>query len=562
MNLAYRYNGPSTVVNGIDRAKLAFSANTLREHVAFDAQVKQPVLFREALAALYAVVVSDFKFRPRDRFAFQLWLEEQDRQFLAKIGLRTAKARQRSEEIQTRLDTLQKQRHDRLRPFFKAREEFFEFVYENEYEMEFLLDPIITVHPDEVSFEAFSRDESTYARLAVKHDAFTNAQPSQLGTTNIDFSAKLHSELERMRSYRQTRFQIDPGGLTTQVGSSSHKEKKIAIPDSWIKGLLQVHSTMTLGLTRVSLAPADLFNICRYLRRRKPRTSPRALRYELTPGEPGRVVLEPWEHVIPLTGADHGGFLGAKPVTFRTWGRQRLVTIARLLPVCQRIDVFLAGYGLPSVYVLDLGPMTFTLALSGWTDNDWTGETKHDVFALQTPVLPAEVLTVHDALKQLRVTSDAALATNTKLPLEKTRAAMAQLCGAGRAMHDLAENMYRFRDLFGTPFTLQTAAQALAKPPAPPPPVAKGQPAPATTTPTQTLDVRITARRPVPNGFKLTGSAKNAGDAAPLRPLLHVDSEGKIVDASCTCADYQKHKLTKGPCVHVLALRQLHLNLG
>ena len=46
--------------------------------------------------------------------------------------------------------------------------------------------------------------------------------------------------------------------------------------------------------------------------------------------------------------------------------------LARLIPACQAVDVYLAGLGLPSIYVLDLGPIQFTLALSGWTDNDWT----------------------------------------------------------------------------------------------------------------------------------------------------------------------------------------------
>jgi len=65
-------------------------------------------------------------------------------------------------------------------------------------------------------------------------------------------------------------------------------------------------------------------------------------------------------------------FDGPKPLSVRTWGRDRLRTLARLLPLCRSVDVYLAGYGLPSVYVLDLGLVVFTLALSGWTDNDWT----------------------------------------------------------------------------------------------------------------------------------------------------------------------------------------------
>ena len=52
------------------------------------------------------------------------------------------------------------------------------------------------------------------------------------------------------------------------------------------------------------MAPVDLFNICRFLRRHKTRSPPRALRYELDPGQRAkRAVLEPWEHEIELTGS-------------------------------------------------------------------------------------------------------------------------------------------------------------------------------------------------------------------------------------------------------------------
>src|SRR5262249_6146147 len=158
------------------------------------------------------------------------------------------------------------------------------------------------------------------------------------GTTNIDFSAKLHGELERMRTYRRTRFDVGPGGVTVQhQGAEEVREKKIDLPESWVKGFLQVHSTMALGLTCISLAPVHLFNICRALRRRKPRPSPRALRYELTPGQRARAVLEPWGEVIELANA--AAYCGPKPLVVRTWGRIRLLTLARLLPVCRRVDL-------------------------------------------------------------------------------------------------------------------------------------------------------------------------------------------------------------------------------
>ena len=158
-----------------------------------------------------------------------------------------------------------------------------------------------------------------------------------------------------MRTYRRTRFDIDPAGfaVATGDGRGAH-EKKIDLPESWVMGFLQVHSTMTLGLTRFRMAPVDLFNICRFLRRHRAKISPRALRYELVPGQPVRVVLEPWEHVDrAVAGLDlrrpeaaDRPHLGPRPAP----------DPGAADPGLPGVDVYLAGFGLPSIYVLDLGP--------------------------------------------------------------------------------------------------------------------------------------------------------------------------------------------------------------
>lgn len=554
MIVELRYSGQSAIVNGLTHSHVAFATNTLRQATYLKAELKHPLLFREALGALYQVVVSDFKYHPKDRLAFRAWLEEQDRTFLANLALRSQKARVEIEGLEARLAELNKARLERLRPFHKARLEYFNYVYEHEYELNYLLDPVITVHPDEVFFEAFSKDESSYARLGARFDLFEHVDAFECGTTNIDFSARLHKELDRMRSYRRTRFDIDPGGFTVSTSAGDIvKEKKIDLPESWVKGFLQVHATMSMGLQRVRMAPVDLFNICRFLRRHKTRRSPRAMRYELVPGKRPRVVLEPWEHEIEITGASI--FEGPKPLSIRTWGRDRLQTLARLLPVAERIDVYLAGFGMPSIYVLDLGPLSFTLGLSGWTDNDWTGGAKFDLLTRRLPAAPGEVMTVYEALRGPRRATDTAVAAATGLGVEKTRSALSFLCQAGRAIFDLANGVYRHRDLFLEPFTVKEAAQAVK-------PAAEEDENPQAKAARRIFnqdDVRIIARRPVAQGYKLSGSAKGA-DNKRVRPLLFVDHQGKIIEASCTCPFYEKYTLTRGPCEHTLALRLAHMS--
>ena len=74
-----RYAGRSAIVNGLDARVVLRRRTRCARRPSSAATLGQPVLFREALATLYDVVVSDFKYRPRDRLEFRAWLEEQDR---------------------------------------------------------------------------------------------------------------------------------------------------------------------------------------------------------------------------------------------------------------------------------------------------------------------------------------------------------------------------------------------------------------------------------------------------------------------------------------------------
>jgi hypothetical protein len=546
-----KYQGASAVVSGLKTSKAAFATNQLREATYFEGRVRTPLALREGLAALYDVVVSDFKYHARERLEFKAWLEEQDKKFLAKLGVQDQKILTRLEELESRLDELNKVREIRRKPFTKARREFFEHIYTDQYEIDYLLDPVITVHPDEVSFEAFSRDESSYARLAASYNLFEKVGSFECGTTNIDFSARLHDEFDRMRSYRTTDFEISPSGFQVARGAAgAHKEKKIDLPDSWLMGFLQVHSVMAMSLTHLVLTPMDMYNIVRFLRFRRPHKSPRALRWELEPGKRVKAVFEPWDHVIELSTV----YQGDKPESIRTWGRERLRTLARMLPVTEKVDVYLAGYGMPTVYVLDLKDMAFTLALSGWTDNDWTGEDKFSLLSRRLEADTGELQTVYDAIRETRSGSDAQVASAAGIGVEKARTALSYLCQVGRAMFDLRGGVFRHRDLFLEPFSAAKAvamAERMAE--------EKNPTAKAARTIFETGNARLIARRPVKSGWKLSGSVKGT-DGKRVRPQVHVDHEGRVIEAKCTCTEIKKNKLTKGPCEHILALRLAHMD--
>ncbi len=60
-----------------------------------------------------------------------------------------------------------------------------------------MLDPVITIHPDELFFECFSQDESTYGKLGCNYNVFKQLDDYKCGTTNVDYSCALYEEFQK-----------------------------------------------------------------------------------------------------------------------------------------------------------------------------------------------------------------------------------------------------------------------------------------------------------------------------------------------------------------------------
>ena len=424
-------------------------------------------------------------------------------------------------------------------PFYKARKEYFDYLYKKEKDFWFVLDPVITVHPDELFFECFSQDESSYGRLGAGYEVFEDVGEFACGTTNIDYSAALYDEFQKIRTYKETRFEIDPSGFDVRTeGEAEYREVKIDLPDSWVRGFLQVSSAMSLPARTFTLHPLDVHNICFVLRRRREQKGPRAMRYHLTPGEPVRVAFEPWDLEVSCP---RSTYTGASAEVIRVWGRRRIHILERLIPTARKFTVHLLGNGLPSFYIADLGHMSFTLGLSGWTANDWSRSGNFDLMAPRADVDEMSKRRVFDALKQEWAATPDRLATRLGLSRATVLGALGAYTQAGRAIFDLNKQVYRVRELSREP--LPFASLRFANP--------------REESATRFLlqhGVQITKTEADAEGqLSLQGTVKDRDKT--LHPSLTVDRDQRMVRAECTCNWHQQHKLFQGPCEHILALR-------
>lgn len=417
-----------------------------------------------------------------------------------------------------------------------------------------ILDPIITVHPDRIFFEAFSQDQSTYGCLIVDPDIFQTSGEVITGTTNIDFSAWLWGALGEMRTSRETHFRIGAEGfeVTTQ-GAGGRFEKKVDIPENWVRGFLQVQAAMGLPGTRLSLKPIDLLNAIRFLRYTKARVSPRALRYEFPPGEDARLVLEPWEQVISLEGAEHSY---EEFKSTRVWGRKRLKLIEGLLPFAEAVQVYLKGRALPSFYAVQMPGMTFLLGMTGWSGSAFTSTGGFDLLEAEAGSDSHLVDTALALLRQRFHVSIAELAQQLQVSETVAAQVLVRLCRRGQCMFDVQSRRYRHRELFEQPadeakyfppdlrdelarkFLDQKQVQV----------VSCNVEENTKTAQLKTPEGRI-SRTIVHRDWRVTGNVANHG---PVEVV--VSNTGKIIFGRCPCSFFQEHLLNQGPCEHLLAL--------
>ncbi|MEX2216110.1 MAG: hypothetical protein WD768_18505 [Phycisphaeraceae bacterium] len=547
MNIKLAYLGRSALSAIGSGQLLNLAPNLAREPVSFDAALKQPLRFREAMSALHDVVISDLRFQPRDKSAYDEWKKNES---LRVETLRRETHKKAKEEILSRRSEVPKdleRTYNKLRKhYWAARQKYSNYLYHNDIELWRRLmpcDPVITIADDVAFFECFSADESTYGCLTLARDeAFGHCDNLQFGTTNVDYSWDLYNNFQSLRSYRETRFRVDPAGFAVATtGNLDYREEKIDLPPSWLKGFMQVQQAMALPATRVSLSREAVYSLLVWLKRNKAKSSPRAIRFELNEGKPPRLVLEPWGTVIESLGTVYDGPT-VEPI--RVWGRQRLLVLARLLHVTEKFDVHLLGTGLPHFWVAQMGEMRLTLGLSGWTTNDWTAGSALDLILPPAEPSPDLIQQIARLLKADRAASFDTITRHTSANPAEVLAGLGHLAHSGQVIRDLSAGVYRYR---------QIMPQALGE-------EQLGPPSPELVAAKELLRwqrVKITEKKELDRGAVLL-----IGQVENQKPEVMIDGDGRIKRGKCGCSHYFKYSFRNGPCRHMIAMHRLLLGMS
>jgi hypothetical protein len=209
--------------------------------------------------------------------------------------------------------------------------------------------------------------------------------------------------------------------------------------------------------------------------------------------------------------------------------------------VANHFTVHLMGDGLPSFYVADLGDMSFTLGLSGWTANDWSRVANFDLLAPRGEVDEFTLRRVYSGLAENWCETSQSLARRLNLDEPVVKSALAAFSQRGQVLFDLASGLYRIRELRREPIPFDQLRFASEKESKAAGFVSAGL-------------VKIKGREHTAEGVRIEGTVLD--DAVSYQCSLVVDDDQRMRDAGCECFFFKQNRLRKGPCEHLLALRR------
>lgn len=364
------------------------------------------------------------------------------------------------------------------------------------------LDPVVTAGGDRLRFESFSACNSVYARFDVLRPGLGSSEVG-FGTTNVDINPPLRTALARIDSNAPLHLTVGSDELRASVPDQTHVERKVNLPDRWVRGLAEVPALLH------DMAPAaalDGINVTRFLGS-LPRVAP-----------PGPIV-----HVLPRP---TGWTTALQPLTgtFPLPGISRLRGADRVARHVVRLAVHESGNG-TTAWVFTLPGSRLTLVLSPDPYRGFSGEgTLLTLLAQPHAVAIGPQLLEH--LRWSSLVDPRELIDHTGLSDEAVSAGLAWLSANGRLGYDLTDRAWFHRELPVDAVKIQRRNPRLAS-----------------------------ARAIVAKGGVVRAAAGTwqvlGGDD---RPYTVTD------DLACTCTWYREHQNGRGPCKHVLATVIAKLN--
>ncbi|MFE2600429.1 SWIM zinc finger family protein [Streptomyces sp. NPDC059396] len=364
------------------------------------------------------------------------------------------------------------------------------------------LDPVVTGNGDRLRFESFSGCCGVYARLDVGREGLGGAETGH-GTTNVDVNNPLREALSRMTGDDPLHLRVGPDELTVTTLDGPLVEKKVPLPERWLRGFAEAQVVSAGFDLRAELTAPEAVRFLRSLPRG---TASRGARWVVPAGGTLRPTTRPVPGAVCLPGPE------------------RLAALQRVLRDATALRVYgpvTDGAATASAWEAVLPGMRLTLTLSPDAARGFSGEGGVlEALATEEAAEDAELISVLLAWEP-RI-DPAELAGRAGLPAERVRAALVRLGTAGRVGYDIADAAYFHREL---PYDADRAERH---------------------------NPRLVAARALLSSGAVALDGEPASVASGERRYQVRESAGVL---SCTCRWWADYRGKRGPCKHALAVR-------
>ncbi|GGG35377.1 SWIM zinc finger family protein [Hymenobacter glacieicola] len=374
-----------------------------------------------------------------------------------------------------------------------------------------LRDPIVTAGAGQLRFEAFSSCNGVYARLDMGPEALDGEFLSS-GTTNVDFNEPMVNALARISRTEPVLLSVGQQEVVLERAAGKVVERKVALPERWIKGLTSVQAYLALMEEKLRLTRVQAIQLVQGI----PAGSSKADYYLVLRG--------PRPSFVPVATA------GA----VRVGGVHRLRLLDGLLPLCEAVRVYATPDGQASAFVLELGGgQRFLLALSADVWRGFSGEGNQLDTLMEE--LPAEwVSGANQLFRGNEVFNPSLFALEHNLAPNTVERLCASLSAMGLLGFDLADNQHFYRRL---PFKLGRILS---------------------------LNPRLKNARALldaADDVQLVGVGPGGRTEARVRGtgVWHTVVVGGAEGPRCTCPWFSSHQGQRGPCKHILAAQMRYL---
>ncbi|MFC4329796.1 SWIM zinc finger family protein [Streptomyces andamanensis] len=365
------------------------------------------------------------------------------------------------------------------------------------------LDPVVTGNGDRLRFESFSGCCGVYARLDVLRSGLDGGDVGH-GTTNVDVNNPLREALSRIGADDPLHLRVGPEELAVTTLDGPVVEKKVPLPDRWLRGFAEAQVIASAFDLRAELTAAEAVRFLRSLPRGSRGGGPR---WVVPAGRSLRPTTRPVPGAVCLPGPE------------------RLASLQRVLRHATALRIYGPAVGgdaaAAGAWEAVLPGMRLTLTLSPDAARGFSGEGGVlEALAGEEAAEDAELISVLLAWEPRVDIAD--LAASSGLTPERVRAALVRLGTSGRVGYDTAEAAYFHREL---PYDAGRAERH---------------------------NPRLRAAR----------ALVDAGAVALDGALATVTAEdghthrvrGEHGALSCSCLWWAKYRGGRGPCKHALAV--------